>query len=85
MKKTRCDVVVVQVIVTEVDDLDRPVGELVCEPVKIWRATAREFWRTIDDRIDVMVKAREAAQPAAPPAEAPPPAPPAARRARGRA
>lgn len=47
----RCDAVIVQICVTEIDAQGRPVGELTSSPIKIFRATAENFWAEVDQAI----------------------------------
>lgn len=64
----RCDVVVVQLVVTTYDEHGRPVHEEVSQPVKVFRARARDFWAEVD-------KAVKAGQQKPQPSPAPSPAP----------
>lgn len=67
MKHTRCEEVVVQLVVRTYDDMNRPVGEKVTQQVKVFRnAETLDFWA----HVDKAVKAME--QPAEPPAPAKP-------------
>lgn len=47
----RCDAIVVQLVVTEYDEQNRPVGELTMQPIKVFRATAVDFWATVDQGV----------------------------------
>jgi len=70
----RCDVIIVQIIATEVDERGRPIGEKIAQPAKIFRAKSPDFWPEID---------RALARMTAPPADAKPaPGAPAPRRGR---
>jgi hypothetical protein len=44
----RLDSAVVQLIVTKVDASGRPVGELVLQATKVFRARAEDFWPAMD-------------------------------------
>ena len=61
MKSIRCDAVLVQIIATQVDDLGRPIGELMSAPTKVFRATAREFWPEVDKAVAAMMAQTESA------------------------
>lgn len=64
MSKLHCHAVIVQIVATEEDDMGRPIGEYTSEPVKVFRANARDFWSEVDKSVAAMVKQRE--QPAGP-------------------
>lgn len=55
-KRFRCDKVMVQLIITEYDEHDRPIGE---RPVPqgqlatIWRATTPDFWAEVDKAVKI--------------------------------
>jgi hypothetical protein len=66
----RCDVILVQIIATEVDEHGRPIGEKIAQPAKIFRAKARDFWPEIDKALARMTAPPAAGQ-AAPGAPAP--------------
>lgn len=67
MKNTRCEEVMVQLIIRTYDDMGRPVREQLSQPQKIFRnAQTLDFW----GEVDKAVKALSAA-PAAPPAAKP--------------
>lgn len=51
MKNTRCEEIVVQLIVRSYDDVGRPVREQVGQPVKVFRALARDFWAEVDKQV----------------------------------
>lgn len=54
---TRCDEVVVQVIVRSYDSYDRPIGEAMTQPAKVFRSQAPDFWRYVDDLVRASTKA----------------------------
>jgi hypothetical protein len=59
MKHIRCEAIVVQIIGTEYDAMNRPIGEHTLPPMKVFRATARDFWPQIDKAVSAAVKAAE--------------------------
>ena len=48
MKNYRCDAIEIRIIVTEVDDAGRPVGELVGAPSKVFRGKVPDVWAECD-------------------------------------
>lgn len=65
MKNTRCEEVIVQLVVRTYDDLGRPVREQVSQPTKVFRnAETQDFWA----QVDKAVKAMQAPPPEATPA-----------------
>lgn len=69
MKSTRCDEVVIQLIVRTYDDVGRPVREQQSQPVKVFRANARDFWGEVDKQVATL--AAERTEPSPPAPEAP--------------
>jgi hypothetical protein len=51
MTETRCDAIVLQVIVTAYDESGRPVSERVSQPVKVFRAMTEDVWAEVDRRV----------------------------------
>lgn len=68
LPKTICQAVEVRIIATQVDDCGRPVGEQISQPVKVFRASARDFWAEIDTLIAVAQQRPAPAPPAPDPA-----------------
>ncbi len=64
--RARCEEVVVQVVIRSYDDRGRPIGEATCQPIKVFRAQALNFWHHIDTLVAESLKATPA-PPAAPP------------------
>ncbi len=57
MKNTRCEEVVVQLIVRTYDDLGRPIREQTSQPAKVFRnAETRDFWAEVDKAVAAMSK-----------------------------
>lgn len=81
METLRCDAVVVQIVMTRFDEHGRPVGEIVTQPVKVFRARALHFWDDVDKAVADTEKAEKAQQGQPAP---PTPAPPAVTRSRRR-
>jgi hypothetical protein len=52
--RIRCDAVVVQLLMTEYDEHDRPIREQIAQPVKVFRAGAADFWAEADKAITAM-------------------------------
>jgi hypothetical protein len=74
MKNTRCEEVIVQLIVRTYDATGRPIAEHNTQPGKVFRnAETRDFWGAIDKQVDQMVKQLN-----------PPPPPPAAPASKGK-
>jgi len=70
MSKFRCDEILVQIVATELDDMDRPIGRLVGAQAPVFRASARDFWAEVDKAVHLMAKQQR--DQAKPPAEAKP-------------
>ncbi len=68
MKSIRCDAVVVTIIIAELDEHGRPIGELTSQPTKVFRASTPDFWADVDKAVEAMRK-----QQAAPPEPSPAP------------
>lgn len=69
MRHTRCEEVIVQLVVRTYDDAGRPVREQVSNPVKIFRnAETRDFWNEVDKAVKAMQQPEPsvAPQPSAP-------------------
>lgn len=67
MKSTRCEEVIVQLVVRTYDDTGRPLQEQVSQPVKVFRnAQTQDFWAEVDKAVKAMQ------QPAPQPATAKP-------------
>ena len=61
MNKTRCEEVIVQLVVRTYDDAGRPIREQVSQPAKVFRnAETRDFWASIDKVVASMEKAQAA-------------------------
>ena len=58
MARTRCDEVIVQIIIRDYDKCDRPIGEAISQPVKVFRSQSPDFWATVD-RIVAMQEQRQ--------------------------
>lgn len=71
MKNIRCDSVIVQIIATEYDDLGRPIGETPLPAMKLFRASTRDFWPSIDKALDEAKTRAATAQTAETPAGSP--------------
>jgi hypothetical protein len=55
MKHTRCEEVIIQLVVRTYDDDGRPVREQVSQPAKVFRnAETRDFWTTVDQAVAAM-------------------------------
>lgn len=55
MKSTRCEEVIVQLVVRRYDDAGRPVHELTSQPTKVFRnAQTRDFWAEVDKAVASM-------------------------------
>ena len=68
---TRCDAIVLQLIVTEYDEHGRPIGEATSSPTKVFRATVPDVWAEVDKAVVAMKKQhREQAAPTPAPAAA---------------
>ncbi len=79
MKNTRCEEVIVQLVVRTYDDAGRPIREQVSQAAKVFRnAETRDFWSVVDHAVGAMEQ-----QAAAPPSAAPTPL--ALKKGRGRA
>jgi hypothetical protein len=46
--ESRCDEIIVQVVVRTYDESGRPVREVVSPQVKVWRATTPDIWPLVD-------------------------------------
>lgn len=61
-KNTRCEEVIVQLVVRTYDDQNRPVQEHVSQPVKVLRnASTLNFWAAIDEHVKAMTAQATAA------------------------
>lgn len=81
MKNTRCEEIVVQLVIRTYDDAGRPVHEQPSNPVKVFRnATTLDFWGYVDKAVKGMAAA---AAPATTPAAPKAPAPKARKRGKG--
>jgi len=68
---TKCDEMIVQLIVRTYDEYGRVIGEAVTQPAKVFRAATPDWWTHVDGLIKVDARAIAAAPPpAAPPARA---------------
>jgi hypothetical protein len=55
MRSTRCEEVIVQLVVRTYDDDGRPVLEQTSQPVKVFRnAQTRDFWAEVDKAVKAM-------------------------------
>jgi len=64
MKHTRCEEVIVQIVVRTYDDAGRPVREQVSQAVKVFRnAETRDFWAEVDKAVKVMTQAEQPSVP----------------------
>ena len=55
MKHTRCEEVIVQLVVRTYDDAGRPVLEQTSQPIKVFRnAQTRDFWGEVDKAVKAM-------------------------------
>lgn len=54
-KVTRCDAVVAQMILTVYDEHGHPVDEQVLRQVKLFRASAPDFWAECDKVVKALV------------------------------
>lgn len=45
---TRCDIAIVQLVVTTYDAEGRPIREQTSEPIKVFRGAAPDFWADAD-------------------------------------
>lgn len=69
MKHTRCEEVIVQLVVRSYDEDGRPIREQVSQPTKVFRnAQTRDFWGEVDKAVKTMETT--------PAPQAVPPAPP---------
>ena len=61
---TRCEEVIVQIVVRTYDDASRPVREQTSQPVKVFRnAETRDFWAEVDKAVKVMTQAEQPSVP----------------------
>lgn len=61
MSKTRCEEVIVQLVVRSYDDVGRPDGEMVTQPVKVFRnAKTHDFWAEVDKAVKQLRQAPDA-------------------------
>lgn len=60
----RCEEVVAQIVVRTYDEHNRPIGEAVTQPVKIFRGQSPNFWQHIDDLIKQRTKTPASSSPA---------------------
>lgn len=68
MGKLICHSVVLQMIVSEVDEHGRPIDEHTAPAVKVFRAVVRDVWAEVDKTVAVLEKQRRDAGKVAPPA-----------------
>ncbi len=55
MADTRCEEVIVQLVVRTYDDDGRPVREQTSQPVKVFRnAQTQDFWAEVDKAVKAM-------------------------------
>lgn len=55
MKHTRCEEVIVQLVVRTYDDEGAPVREQVSQPIKVFRnASTADFWAEVDKAVTAM-------------------------------
>ncbi len=55
MKNTRCEEVVLQLVVRTYDNAGRPIDEKVTNPVKVFRnAETLDFWGEVDKAVKVL-------------------------------
>lgn len=55
MKHTRCEEIIVQIVVRTYDDAGRPIREQVSDPTKVFRnAETRDFWGAVDKAVAAM-------------------------------
>lgn len=55
MKNTRCEEVVVQLVVRTYDDMGRPIREQMSQPTKVFRnAETLDFWAQVDKAVKLM-------------------------------
>ncbi len=76
MKSTRCEEVIVQLVVRTYDETNRPVGERLLGqpngsgglvPVKVFRNTeTRDFWAWVDTQVAALERAEKAVPTPAP-------------------
>lgn len=62
---TRCEEVIVQLVVRDYDEHGRPIGEKVSQPVKMFRGAAANFWGQVDAAV-AQLGAQDAPAPAPP-------------------
>lgn len=56
MKHTRCEEVIVQLIVRTYDDMGRPIREQVSQATKVFRnAKTLDFWGEVDKAVTAML------------------------------
>lgn len=66
MKQTRCEEVIVELVVRSYDEHGRPVREQVSQQVKVFRnAETQDFWSYVDKAVKAMQEP-PAAEPPAP-------------------
>lgn len=59
---TRCEEVVVQIVVREYDDEGHPVSEQVSQPIKVFRnAVTKDFWGHVDQTVAALAEKQAAA------------------------
>lgn len=67
MKHTRCEEVIVQLVVRSYDDTGRPVREQVSQAVKVFRnAETRDFWAHVDKAVKAMEQPSDGPAPVKP-------------------
>lgn len=65
MSNTRCEEVIVQLVVRTYDDTGRPVREQVSQQTKVFRnAETRDFWAEVDKAVKAMQQPPAADPPA---------------------
>lgn len=62
MSHIRSTSAIVQIIVTEHDEHDRPIGESVLPAQKVFRAGAPDFWKAVDAHVADVLKASRRSQ-----------------------
>ena len=50
-KGLRIEEILVQAVVVEYDDVDRPIARVVTQPISLFRARSKDVWAEVDMRL----------------------------------